>query len=79
MEDVSVEAEVPFRVAKEGVKPTEGRVPPPIGPSKTAVLEVYFIKLTSLQRGPEAVDTAPINIAIVLVTSASNLVEITQG
>jgi hypothetical protein len=73
---VRVKAKVPIGVAIEGIKLAKGGVLPFIGPSETPVLEVDFLELTRLKRGSEAVDTAPINVALIFISSSSNLVEV---
>jgi hypothetical protein len=53
MEDVSVEAYIPFQVAKECVKLAKGGIVTFIGPSELSILEVDFIKLTSVELHPK--------------------------
>jgi hypothetical protein len=43
------------------------------------ILEVNFLKLASLKRRPEAIDSATVDVAIDLVPRTANLVEVSKG
>jgi hypothetical protein len=70
-------AHVPLGVAIESVELAKGSVLPLIAPSEATVLKVNFMKLTSLESVPKAVDTATVYICIVLVPRTTDLVKIT--
>jgi hypothetical protein len=73
-----IKANVPLRVAIEGIKFTKSQPLPLIRPSEAAVLKVDFTELTSLQSGPKTVDTASVDVPSTLISSPSNLVEVTE-
>jgi hypothetical protein len=76
---MGVEAKVPFRIAKESIKLAKGGSGTLITPSKTPVLKVDLLELTSLKSRPEAIDAAPINVSSTFIPSTPNLVEIAKG
>jgi hypothetical protein len=75
---VRIKAKIPLGVAKESVKLTKGGGFPLIAPSETTVLKVDLFKLTRIQSSPKTVYPASIDNPPTLVTSPSNLVEVTK-
>jgi hypothetical protein len=75
---MSSKPEVPFGIAKNGIKLAKGWVSPSVAPSEPAILKMDLIKLTSVQGGTEAVDTTSVHICLVLVPSTVNLVEVAK-
>jgi hypothetical protein len=76
---VGVEANIPLGVAIERIKLTKRWIFPFVTPSEAVVLEVNLMELTRLQSIPKAIDTASIDIGLVLVPSPANLVEIPKS
>jgi hypothetical protein len=74
-----IKAKVPFVVAIESIKLAKSWIVPLVAPSEPPILKVDLVKLARLEGGAEAVDSAPIDIYIVLVPSSPNLVEIPEG
>jgi hypothetical protein len=72
-------AKVPFVVTIESIKLAKSWIAPFISPSEPPILKMDLVKLARLKGGAEAVDSAPIDIYIVLVPSSPNLVEILEG
>jgi hypothetical protein len=70
---------VPFVVAIESIKLAKSWIDPFVTPSEPPILKMDLVKLARLEGGAEAVDSAPIDIYIVLVPSSPNLVEIPEG
>ena len=76
MKNMGVEADIPFGVAIEGIKFGERRIRPLITPSEASVLEVHLLELAGLEGITKPDDATHVDVAIVLVLSPSNLVEV---
>jgi hypothetical protein len=72
-------AKVPFVVAKESIKLAKSWIVPLVAPSEPPILKLDLVKLARLESGAEVIDSALIDIYIVLVSSSLNLVEIPEG
>ena len=76
MKDMSVEAKIPLGVTIKGVKLGKRGRGPSVAPCKPPVLKMDLLELTSLKSRAEAVDTATVDVAVVLILGPPNLIEI---
>jgi hypothetical protein len=76
---MGVKANIPLGVAIKGVKLAKGGVVSLVAPSEPPILKMDLVKFTTLKRRPEAVDAATIRICLVFVSSATNLIEISES
>ena len=76
MEDVSVEAYIPFGVAIESVKLAKGRILSPVAPSELPILQRNFVELAGMKSVSEPVDPISVDVAFVFIPSSSDLVEV---
>ena len=76
MKDVRTETEVPVCIAEKGVKLAKGRVGTFVAPSEPFVLELYLVELTLMESVAKSVDTATVDVSLVLVPSPVYLVKV---
>ena len=76
MKNMGVKADIPFGVAIEGIKLGERRILPLITPREASILEVHLLQHASLEGVTEPDDATPVDVAVVLVLSPPNLVEV---
>jgi hypothetical protein len=77
MKDMRGEGNVPFLIAKEGIKLAHRRDLLLIAPSKLSVLEVDLFEVTNAKSVAKSYNPTTVCIASVLVTGTVDLVEIT--